>query len=225
MKSVAQDFAEVHESRRSQRREAGRAQAIVIVIGMLVIVAAGFAGGFMLGQEHGQQKASQAERKRLLEQIGKQQQELENLKKAIGNRAQRTNEPSTQVGDLTFYNTLPKQPVTPAPLNSRSTTAPSVKAPPPAQKRAAASHPNARAAVQMYKLQLGSYQLRANAERLQKRLLQAGFRARIQVMELPGLGQWYRVYVGPFSSLDAAENAKSRVQARLHLVGLLLRVH
>ena len=216
MKSVAQDFAEVHESRRSPRREAGRAQAVVIVIGMLVIVAAGFAGGFMLGQEHGQ---------RLLEQIGKQQQELENLKKAIGNRAQKTNESSTQVGDLTFYNTLPKQPVTPAPLNSRVTAASSAKAPSPAQKRAAISHPAARAAVQMYKLQLGSYQLRANAERLQKRLLQAGFRARIQVMELPGLGQWYRVYVGPFSSLDAAENAKSRVQAKLHLVGLLLRVH
>jgi len=234
VKIAAKDFAEV-QAPQAMHQEAGRAQIVAVVGGMLIIVAAGFAGGFLLGQEHGRQKASQAEKQRLLEQIGKQKQELESLKKAARQQPSGQKSASAQVGDLTFYNTLPRQSVTPAPLNERT---PKAVSPPPAptqgshrdsvksnpRKQSPSSPPKNSTPVQMYKLQLGSYHLRANAERLRERLIQAGFPARVQEMQLPGLGQWYRVYAGPYPGLNEAENSKVQVQAKLHITGLLLRV-
>lgn len=221
MKQSSKDFAEV-QAPQAIPQKAGQAQIVAVVGGMLIIVAAGFAGGFMLGQEQGRQKANQAEKQRLLEQIGKQRQELETLKEKDRKHLASPGRTSTQVGDLTFYNTLPKQSVTPAPLNeARSSVAASGTAPRPAHtvKNTVRSQP---ASGEIYRLQLGSYHLKANAGHLKAQLEQAGFPAKVQEMQLPGLGLWYRVYAGPYPSLTEAENARAQVQAKLHITGLLL---
>jgi len=233
VKQSNKDFAEV-QAPQAMPQKAGRAQITAVVGGMMVIVAAGFAGGFMLGQEQGRQKANQAEKQRLLEQIGQQRQELDALKKETEKHSSAPGRASTQVGDLTFYNTLPRQSVTPAPLNDARQ--PAVSGSTPSSKGGARSvvkntsrnEPAPKVAQtlapgEMYRLQLGSYHLKANAGHFKAQLEQAGFPAKVQEMQLPGLGLWYRVYAGPYASLTEAENARTQVQAKLHITGLLLR--
>jgi len=228
VKQSSKDFAEV-QAPQAIPQKAGQAQIVAVVGGMLIIVAAGFAGGFMLGQEQGRQKANQAEKQRLLEQIGKQRQELETLKEKDRKHLASPGRASTQVGDLTFYNTLPKQSVTPAPLNEARSSVASGTTPRPARTvkntvRSQLAPEAARnpAPGEMYRLQLGSYHLKANAGHLKAQLEQAGFPAKVQEMQLPGLGLWYRVYAGPYPGLTEAENARAQVQAKLHITGLLL---
>jgi|GEM_PF-1383890 len=94
-------------------------RSTMIVIGILLVVAMSFAGGFWLGQEKAIQQADSEEKKALQAELATQKAELEKLRAARQGEAG-----TTQVGDLTFYNELPKQPVTPEPVKSTPTAKP-----------------------------------------------------------------------------------------------------
>lgn len=63
-----------------------------------------------------------------------------------------------------------------------------------------------------YSVQVGSFRAAEQAEKLQKRLIQKGYDARVRLFMVPGQGAWYRVRVGRFSERTAAE----KVARRLH---------
>jgi len=216
------DFAEV-QGPQSIEDGMGQMRSLFVVAGMLTVVGVSFVGGFMLGEKQGKAKAEHAGKQHLLEQIAKQRHALEALKKTARGQKHHSGQASTQVGDLTFYNTLPNQKVSPAPLDASKSGA-SHENNVTDIIRSELTHRGAQAAsTGRFRLQVGSYQRREDAENLKIRLGQTGFKAVVEQTMVPDLGLWFRVYTGPYPDRQAAEQAKLQVQTRMHITGLLLR--
>lgn len=209
---------------------------MLLVVGILLVVTGSFVGGFWLGKGHPSRQTgsiSKEARDQLLAEIQKQQQELTALKaKFKKQQGEKAPAASDQVGDLTFYNSLPKQAVTPAPM-TRSPTAPNKQfskgkgdAGPPMgdaiQQELNASGKSASVGGK-FRVQVGSYQQRSDADQLAARFRQAGIPSRVEETQVPELGAWYRVYLGPYTSRAEAEATIKVVQQRMHITGLLLR--
>ena len=245
---AGQDFAHIKESLPEDVRPMGQSKVLLLTLLALAVVAGGFAVGFMVGQEMGMQKASSEDQERLLRQLKEQQQELANLRAAAKERLPDVS--TTQVGELTFYNELPKQSVDPAPLNggSSSTTSTDKRQPAadrresgsseallkslienelkqagnkPATSGTAAKKPEA--SDERYYLQLASFQKRADAENFYPKVTAAGFQGVIKRVELAKLGTWYRVYAGPFASKPVAEKARKSFKEKLKITGLVVQ--
>ena len=225
------DFAEV-QAPQAEDKETGSVRRMITVVGLLAIMVASFTGGFMLGRDHEQQKSDQVDKQHLLEQVNKQKSELEALRKMLRRRTVTRNQAATQVGELTFYNTLPKQKVTPAPLSSgRSSGSSGTARPPTGDHRSVVESVIRRELSQgrrpqpspaEYRLQVGSYQRKADAERLKAQMDQAGFASTVQETQVPELGVWYRVFTGPYAGRAEVEKARQQVQAKMHIIGLVL---
>ncbi|MDQ6958967.1 MAG: SPOR domain-containing protein [Mariprofundaceae bacterium] len=216
------DFAEVQASQ-LEGQGMGNMQSIFMVAGMLIVVGASFVGGFMLGEKQGKAKAKHAGKQHLLEQIAKQRHELETLKKMAGNQKHNSGKAATQVGELTFYNTLPNQKVAPAPLDASQSEINHKNKVTDVIRRELAQRGAQPTPVGIFKLQVGSYQRRNKAETLKARLEQKGFPAFVQQTMVPELGLWFRVYTGPYPDRRVAEQARLQVQTKMHITGLLLR--
>ena len=237
------DFAEAGARQASSKRSKGggtdQLRNMLLVTGILLVVAGSFAGGFWLGKGHPAQQAgsiSKEARDQLLAEIQKQQQELTALKaKFKKQQGDKSPAASDQVGDLTFYNSLPKQAVTPAPM-TRSPTASSKQfskgkgdtgAPMgeaiQQELNASAGSAPAPSSRGNFRVQVGSYQRRSDADELAARFRQAGIPSRVEETQVPELGAWYRVYLGPYASRAEAEATIKSVQQRMHITGLLLR--
>ncbi|MEE8292063.1 MAG: SPOR domain-containing protein [Candidatus Tectomicrobia bacterium] len=68
-----------------------------------------------------------------------------------------------------------------------------------------------------YSIQVGSFRVVEDAEKLRQRLIQKGYEARVRLFQMPGQGLWYRVRVGRFSERAAAEQTARRLHAREHM--------
>lgn len=76
--------------------------------------------------------------------------------------------------------------------------------------------PGAGAAVapaETYYLQLAALQSPADADNLKAELALAGIEAKIQTAELPDGKTWHRVRLGPFTSVEAVEEARAQLKA------------
>lgn len=109
-----QDFAHIESPTPDEVRPAGQMRVLMLTLLALVVVAGGFAVGFYVGQEMGMEKASSRSEARLLAELKKQKDELAKLRAEASKRLPEAS--TTQVGELTFYNELPKQSVEPEPL-------------------------------------------------------------------------------------------------------------
>lgn len=94
----------------------------LLVFGIVAVVIAGFVGGYWLGSRQGHETAESEAKARLVAQVQEQKQELAALRKQQAEDKARAKAevgalPNTDVGDLTFYTDLPKQPVKPEPLS------------------------------------------------------------------------------------------------------------
>lgn len=199
----------------------GGMRAGVVVLALVVVVAAGFVGGFFLGRDYGHQQVTKQDRERLLAELQAQQRELQQLRQQ--RRDEQKTATTTQIGELTFYNELPQQSVTPAPL--ALTPAASSKTEParPEREPAAgiAASPAKPAAAGKFRVQVASYRGQAEAEAMRLSLHKMGIAAWVETVEIPGRGRWHRVYAGPFASLAQAEDVKARIKSALHMNGLL----
>ncbi|MDX8404171.1 MAG: SPOR domain-containing protein [Mariprofundaceae bacterium] len=74
-----------------------------------------------------------------------------------------------------------------------------------------------------YFLQIASFQEQNAAKKFFPKLSKVGYEGVIKRVELPGLGTWYRVYVGPFVSEQASKNAKKNVKSKLNITGLIVK--
>ena len=108
-----------------------------------------------------------------------------------------------------FYRLLPKTEVRvddPPPPGERTAARPSSGA-----RREPVSAPMAPpSATREYRVQVGSFRERKEAERLRASLALGGFESRIQTINTAE-GNWHRVMLGPFRGREAAEAAKARV--------------
>ncbi|HCX86811.1 MAG TPA: hypothetical protein DG761_02165 [Gammaproteobacteria bacterium] len=74
-----------------------------------------------------------------------------------------------------------------------------------------------------YMLQAASYDNRREAERMKARLAIAGFEPSIQHISVQGQGDFFRVRVGPYPSMETMESA-NRVLAEMKIRALRLKV-
>ncbi|GKW49532.1 SPOR domain-containing protein [Halomonas sp. NCCP-2165] len=86
--------------------------------------------------------------------------------------------------------------------------------------RAAQGGGDARPVAGDWAVQAGSFGEPANAERLERRLSEQGFRA----YRRPRDNGLTTVYVGPFESSEAGERARGELKDRANIQGLLIRV-
>ena len=232
---AGQDFAQIASPQPEDVRPMGRSKVLLLTITALAVVAGGFVVGYMAGHEAGMQKLTGDDDKRLVLQLKQQQQELAML------RAEAQKQPSelstTQVGELTFYNELPKQSVDPEPLPmNRGQGIHSARQD---SKDAVASEVLFKQIIEQelgqkvgkkpaggggeYYLQLASFQEQSAAEKFFPKLAKSGFSGVIKRVELPRLGTWYRVYAGPFNSEEASEEAKKGVKNSLNITGFIVK--
>lgn len=242
---AGQDFARVKAPKQKQEADhTGRSMATVLGVIFTAIVC--FATGYWLGGAQGGQlqgadaglAAIQARLDEKTAQLRLQQARIEELEESIvqwKNRVER--KASDRLGELQFYENLPRQSVTPAPISgAASAAAAGSPAKAEAAKPAAVADADAPAAAAVaekpaaaagvrdsYRLQIISYREKSDAVTFQRKLFNAGFSASIQPVDLPDNGRWYRVYAGPYSGRAAAEKARKDIRSAMKIRGLLIR--
>ncbi len=238
------DGDDIHDERPVQRRTIMVSVVLVVVILMLAL-----AGGFWMGRQQGLELASSQDKARLQALIQKQQEELKHLRQLAKKKSQ-VKAPTTQVGELTFYNDLPNQGVNPTALHAGAVVPPTPKphrnirdiqdviqqetlnikakqavlAPQPQ-----AAVPKLPATVVMpthdaYQIQVASFQVEREAMRFSEKLKKHGFETHIQKIDLPRLGVWYRVYTGHYTSREQAKGDMKKLSDALHVTGLVVRL-
>ena len=143
---------------------------------------------------------------------------------------------SAAVGDLTFYKVLPEQEVTPEPLSpaSKQDASKSSDAKPKddvssiirnemAARPDSAARPKSGNTSSGLRVQVGSYKKRSDAEDLKSQLSRLRLTGTVEETNVPELGLWYRVYLGPYASRAEAEFDKAAVQKELHITGLIVK--
>ena len=87
----------------------------------------------------------------------------------------------------------------------------------------AVTTPAQSAPASYYMLQAGAYNTPGEAERMRARLAIAGFEPSIQHIAVQGRGDFYRVRVGPYDSMETMESA-NRALVGLNIKALRLKV-
>lgn len=64
-----------------------------------------------------------------------------------------------------------------------------------------------------YTLKVGSFGQAAEAKALQEKLVRVGYSASVKAVKIPEKGEWYRVYLGRYSSQSQAEAAGKKLQS------------
>ena len=76
----------------------------------------------------------------------------------------------------------------------------------------AAQPPATATASQSYFLQAGSFSNEADADKLKAKLALLGMEASVQSVTIPDKGVWHRVRLGPYSSADAMNKARTTLK-------------
>ncbi|TLS68168.1 SPOR domain-containing protein [Mariprofundus erugo] len=157
-----------------------------------------------------------------------------------------------RVGNLQFYSELPKQSVKPSPVlepapepeadahvDTRPVAAARVEVKPVAVDAhpAAATRSEVKQALPaetaavvapavddaLYRIQIASFRSREDANSMQQKLTQAGFRALVETVELGDKGTWYRIFAGPYGGRIEADKQLADIEQKVHVKGLLIR--
>jgi len=114
---MAKDFAHIEAVQEPIASPWSLWKTMLLTTTAIAIVLGAFVGGFWMGHEQGIQVAFSEDKARLEKRLNDQTEQLKNLRAAAKKHVD-TNVSTTQVGELTFYNELPKQAVQPAPLSA-----------------------------------------------------------------------------------------------------------
>ncbi|ATX80532.1 Sporulation related domain-containing protein [Mariprofundus aestuarium] len=236
---MARDFAKAQSpSRSDKKRESGGS---LPVLGIVVIAGLCFATGFWVGGNQNSPAAgsvSRADLDSFRSELDKKnaatevlQAKIEMLQEQVEQWKQKAGaDAHTKVGDLKFYQELPKQSVMPAPVaDSKPAEARAmdrsleVAAP----KQVSAHQPisdtkEKETAVVSYRIQVGSFKARADAVGLQSKLMKSGFSGFVHTVDLPDRGQWFRVYAGPYPDKEQARDGVRDILDRMKIRGLLV---
>jgi len=194
---------------------------ILLVLALLAVVALAFAGGHYLGQQHGINQQKVAEQLRMQQQLTLQNKEINRLKKELAAKP----EPAratlmTEVGELTFYDDLMNDKVVPG--GDRSATKPSQKIEQNMADIIAQSQQRGAANLAIY-IQLGSFVDEMLAKGIKQQVIALGMISYVQPVTLSGNRHRFRVQVGPYSDMKHAIDAKTILQHKLHMNGMITR--
>jgi len=220
----------------------------LLIVFIVLLVMGAFSGGFWLGRDQGVELVSSQDKARLQALIQKQERELENLR-LVAKQQHKTQDVSmTQVGDLMFYNELPKQTITPSALKQKDEqqkTPPQIRAiqkmihqemeshpmleekPRQASPQASMNKPTSvpksdAKATHAYQIQLASFQKKEDAQAFIQKIQGKNVKGRMQEVNLPKLGTWYRVYTGSYTDKPNAQKALLQLKDSIHVTGLVV---
>jgi len=225
---AGRDFASVKATSRGKKRHSSRKSSTApraLWLAMPLLLLAGFAAGWWFGKSQGTVRIEvdhQAEQ-RLQARLAQQRARIERLEQENAKLRKQLHRPKDDVGELTFYSELPKQSVKPAPLGEHA--APREKQ---ARQAPREDHVSRLIAQELqgetkgFRIQVGSFRRRADAEALLRRLRQQHVTAMVRAADVPGKGRWYRVIAGPFHSRLLADHARATIERKLHLHGLVV---
>ncbi|RMG92789.1 MAG: hypothetical protein D6703_01380 [Zetaproteobacteria bacterium] len=234
---AGRDFAKVRSPSRRGRKAASmgskRQASAADWISLFVLPAIAFGVGYWWGNQ-GQGKVFDGDEHQRLVMLEKQLEEkrlqLAQLEQENARLKQEKEKNPATVDELTFYRELPRQSVTPAPLAEVPVLDPAKRAVRHAEKHDDISHVieaqmggAAATGKGGYRIQVGSFRRRYDAESMMKHLRKHGFSTFIQSVDLGDKGQWHRVFVGPFHSSLLAEHAKQDLEKKVQLKGLVIR--
>lgn len=215
---------------RTQRR-VEKKQAGLIVVLVVLVAAASFMLGFMLGQKGASLPGFSSTN---VEEI-----RLPTATQVVPVPEAPAEETATDSSQLTFYDNLPKGDQAPlgsginlppeAPAASGSETSVGVKAPPvnpaptPAPAPKPAPKPTAPTASSQgsFVVQVASFKSSADAGKLQGRLEKLGLETSQQRADLGDKGVWYRVVAGPYAERADAERVVVLLKEREKLSALV----
>lgn len=215
---------------RTQRR-VEKKQAGLIVVLVVLVAAASFMLGFMLGQKGASLPGFSSTN---VEEI-----RLPTATQVVPVPEAPAEETATDSSQLTFYDNLPKGDQAPlgsginlppeAPAASGSETSVGVKAPPvnpaptPAPAPKPAPKPTAPTASSQgsFVVQVASFKSSADAGKLQGRLEKLGLDTSQQRADLGDKGVWYRVVAGPYAERADAERVVVLLKEREKLSALV----
>lgn len=212
-------------------RPISNSRVLLLSMLALAVVASCFAGGYWLGKETGMQLANSENETRLREELKQQKEEINRLRTAASKQVPEAS--TVQVGELTFYNELPKQSVRPAPLSGshkmpesqdplRVVVQEAMKS---ADKELAGIRQEQFAqsqAEKYYRVQLASFEQKSDAHLLLGKLSAGGIKAEVKQVDIPRLGTRYRVYSEKFAKREFAEKMQTRIKGLFHITGLVV---
>lgn len=244
-RDFAQVSAQVEVVRPEDVRPIGSKKMTLFAIAVVILVAAGFAGGFKFGYITGEEAALGESKARLVAQLEVQKQELERLRREAKARVSEVS--TTQVGELTFYNELPKQSVEPAPLGESDSASPvvetlveeatAVEADPEMllqqiienelkQRGGSKRAVNAKAATDSensYYVQAASFKDESDATRFLAKLQGVSLPAKIRRVDVATIGVRYRVVVGPYPTRQQADASNFELKSKMNVTGLVVK--
>jgi len=239
------DFAQVETSQFSVEqayRERSNPKPLVLASLALIGVAVCFATGFYMGEKFGKETSKSNKHMDLVNTLKAQQAELKALKEE--SKTWRQHEASTsQVGELTFYNELPKQSIVPEFIHAKD--AKKHQAISPSSSISNTTHAaldNEKDDIQAvekklehiiqqelntssrsFRIQVASFKSRSDAEIFLPKLKEIGVVANIQRVDLPNIGVWYRVYSATFGKEQQAIHAKLSIKEKLNITGIMIQ--
>lgn len=246
------DFAQIHTPVK-KRGGSKPMPAVMAGISLLFTAALAYTSGYMVGHTNNSTDTLQAEKAALQTRIEGMDKQMVDLQQQLDASLEREKPAARKaaaerVGDLTFYNELPKQKVMPSPLGDTGPAAVQqqrgedmeayANLPPPVREPKLAAVHDTRIASQqtagiaqgatgspsaVYKLQVGSFIRRSDAEVLLRRMALAGIKASLSEAQVPNMGVRYRVFTKSFTGMAEAEGAKSMLREKLGINGLLMR--
>ncbi|GAV19985.1 DedD protein [Mariprofundus micogutta] len=231
------DYAKVQAPSKSD----STANASILPAFAIVMVAAVcFAAGYWLGGEKAANVSSvdQSEMNRVQAELDSELanskllqvkvDELQDQIELLQNQARQG--AHTKVGELKFYQELPKQSITPAPVAETS----------PAEARSMDGNnnpvlPDTEPLVEdpaighvdlgqdAHKVQIASFKTKSEAVIMQKKLMKAGVTSFVRKVKLDDRGVWFRVYAGPYADKESARKAVKDIQKKADIRGLIVR--
>ena len=240
-KDYAQSSTAQVESKKASQASNPKPIFVATLGTMLAIVC--FSVGFYLGERYNSESNQGEKYEALLAKLQAQQEENKNLKIEATKFLQQQND--TDVGELTFYQELPKQSVVPEPLVTKNSleqaSKPAVKihpATPNTQQqsmqkddeidlKATEEHLNAIIAEELssstykFRIQVASFIHEKDAETLVKQLKSIDIDANIKEVSLKKIGVRYRVYTAPFNQEKKAIRAQQLIQEMFGVKGII----
>ncbi|MDQ6993522.1 MAG: SPOR domain-containing protein [Mariprofundus sp.] len=115
-----------------------------------------------------------------------------------------------KVGDLQFYNELPKQSVTPEPVVGPAAVA-------RVMPEIVAQGTEKGASTSGFSIQIASFRSKVDAIHMQEKLQKNGFQIYLKRIDLAEKGAWFRVYAGPYLRKSDAEQLLPELEAQKHV--------
>ncbi|MDQ7005079.1 MAG: SPOR domain-containing protein [Ghiorsea sp.] len=235
------DFAKVettHFEQGESQKLSSKTAVITVTATTFAMVC--FAIGFYMGEQQGLEGSKSNKHDELVSKLQNQQRELNTLKEDA-EKWQQQEANTSQVGELTFYNELPKQSITPEPLGDQPQAVQGSVFLDKLEADLEKSKDDKHAKLAMernledvikaqmkktsrsFRIQVASFTRRKDAEKFLPTLQSLGISAEVQYIEIPNKGVYFRVYTRSFMKEKDAIHAQQLIKQKLKIVGLLIQ--